>query len=951
MGVTNKMKPGIELPLWDILRYAPVASAATSGICGGEGRGSRYLYYLSTTFWRYDTWTDGWQQLATPPITILTAVTIRYTAKEGYRGNCLGAGSSDITIAGLKKDRFNGETIRITSGKGAGQSRVISGSPGAVIQEHGIVTAAGANSIGDSTKKWDINQFIGCQVRLVYGTGLTQVRKVLYNDATTLYFYDANYQQLEPWNNIPFSATAPYALPVTTAALQAHYVIETSVLNVTVPWTTVPDFTSSFVIETGGIFLVTSAAAAPWAIMAYYDVISDTWTSKTAIGGLLIAALGTDFCLETIGDRGGIFLSGNVSAGALRNVTSTEVLEVDRWKNYQIRITAGTGVGQRRKVLANSTTKIFVDTKWDTTPDATSDYEIWGNTEAAYLVGGGLSLTLRYDIEQDVWGTGAVCDIGQCINSGVNYSGQESFAIASGVRSLAGITGINPVPTAGGTGYSVGDILSCAVGGTNGQVKVTSINPGGIVTGLSLYRCGGVTYVVGTGRATTGGTGTSCTFEITSVGTVCRITTVQNHNLYKGDSVTLSGNSEAAYNAVQTTIAVDSLTTFEFITSATANPAASFSQSTSTLVDSTKNWAINEHKGCIVHILVAGQAPTIQSRRVVSNTATVLTLYGAAITAGANGTSRYVITEPQAYGTDEQFKISNRAVRGWATSGSTTTLVDNTKSWIPNSLVGATVRVFLPSWETAEVAITSNTTNTLTYTTQTFTPDAETRYQVLDTFGICGAVTNTTNATITDTTKLWTVNQWAGKRLRITAGTGQAQEITITSNTATVLTLTGVFATAPVVNDSQYSILSPGARGAGTQLIWPFGITDDRYKGRFLIAPRGGNTNVIDVFDLTTNRWDITHNVTPQTELLNTGAMYAYDGKDRLYFTPASATISRVMYLNLKTWEVNVAGFTPAVHGAALIGNRMEVIDIQGVKFIYIMMHTGQMLWRTIIFW
>jgi len=80
------------------------------------------------------------------------------------------------------------------------------------------------------------------------------------------------------------------------------------------------------------------------------------------------------------------------------------------------------------------------------------------------------------------------------------------------------ISTINPAPTAGGTGYSVGDVLT-VTGGVSGTatVTVTTVS-GGVVTGLSLTTNGnGSAYSLGTGKATTGGTGTGCTINITAI--------------------------------------------------------------------------------------------------------------------------------------------------------------------------------------------------------------------------------------------------------------------------------------------------------------------------------------------------------------------------------------------------------------------------------------------------
>jgi hypothetical protein len=83
------------------------------------------------------------------------------------------------------------------------------------------------------------------------------------------------------------------------------------------------------------------------------------------------------------------------------------------------------------------------------------------------------------------------------------------------------IATVNSTPTAAGTGYTVGDILTIS-GGNLGAVIVTSIsggNPTGPVTGVQLVSSGSGGYATGAGKATTGGTGTSCTIEILTLGT------------------------------------------------------------------------------------------------------------------------------------------------------------------------------------------------------------------------------------------------------------------------------------------------------------------------------------------------------------------------------------------------------------------------------------------------
>ena len=963
------IKKQVDLPVWEWLRFAPVATASTSAMCAGEENAARYLYYLSTTFYRYDTWTDSWQQLSTPPTAAVTTVSLRYTTYGGYRGNILGATATTATIAGLEKDYFTGSTIRITAGTGAGQERVISAMSDKTIYDHGVMTtvtstAAAIQSFADNTKKWKINQWIGYQVRVVYGTGQSLIRKVLYNNTTTIYLYDPNYQQLETWNNTPINPiAAPYALPVIAGVgVGSFYFIETS--NITVPaWDVTPDASSSFVIMTGAIWMISSAAAAPFNTFQYYDIASDTWTVKTAVpgiaptasvGGHFIAALGTDFNIERTGEISGHYQTGTASAGDARNLTiglGESDMTVDRFSNYQLRITAGTGIGQKKRIVGNTTRYFEVESPWVTNPDDTSVYKVFGNTDAIYLAGNAGATLLKYSVENDLWHGGDAIDFGQAVNMSVKFNGQEAFALSSGAINTGGITGVNAAPTVAGTGYVVGDILTITTGGAGGKVRVTAV-VAGVVSSVELFAAGTSAYTTGAGKVTSGGTGSGCTINITSIGNTGRVTLVQNHNLAVGDSVVIAGVSTANWNGTYSILATDAINVFDIITTAVGAAAASNSQAVSTLVDASKSWTVNEHIGKIIEISTLGPAGSAQYRRITANTATTLTLQSALGTAAANGTSRYVIRQPEAFGRDEQYKMAGRGNSGWATGGTGTTLIDASKSWLNNQWANYKFRVIAGTGVGSEVTITSNDATTLTYTAPGFTADTTTKYLIMDTFGLVTAAPAAT--TLTDTTKNWATNQWAGKRLRITSGSqfgtaaATAIEVTISSNTATVLTFPTI--TAVLATDVTYTILGIPARSTGIQLGWIYGNTVAETKGKYIICPRGGASNIFDRYDITTGLWEYTMFVTPQTETMTTGTMYNYDGEDRLFFTPATATNSRVFVLNVNTLKVDCIGQPPYGHGAAILGNRMELVTtVDGYEYLYIMRHTAQEMWRTLL--
>lgn len=945
MAFSNNLKPQVDLPVWEWCRFAPTATVAVSGLATADDGSNRFIYYMtSSTFYRYDTQADTWQQLSTPNTAPGTLMSLRYTGFRGYHGRVLSATSTTIQIAGLRGPTLNGKVLKILTGTGASQQRTLTYT-GETIHDMGVITATTTLNIADSTKKWKFNQWSGYLVGITFGTDATQYKKILYNDATTLYIADANLQPHESWNNQAFVAAAPYALPVTTAGSQAHFQILSHTYTVAT-WDVTPDYTSYFTTITGGIYLLSSSGSAPFFTLQYYDILHDSWQTKTCSQGLIQAALGTDASLERLAKRDTAFVSSTATAGGTRTLTdSTQTLTPDRYANHRILITGGTGVGQHSRIVCNTATIFTIHRPWDIAPDATSTYEVWADYDKMFLAGGAAAALYAYSPENDYWMQGNNFANGVVNNIGVTMNGWDPVGVTTGARIAAGVTAVNATPTAGGTNYLVGDILTCSVGGTGARVIVTSISPGGVVTGIELVAAGTATgFTTGTGKATTGGTGSGCTIEITSVGATCLVTTASAHWFKSGDSITFSGCSEAAYNAAHTIIGVGATTTFDVAVTATASMAASSSQSTTVIVDSTKSWTTNEHVGKLVHLSVAGTAPTAQIRWITANTATTLTV--ATIVAGVNGTSKYAIYDSKVFGTDNQFKPANRQNWGHASSGSTTTLVDSSKNWVVNSWAGYKLRIESGTgFASGIISIISNTETTLTYASQSFTPDATTHYEIADTWGLI--TTGGTTTPVTEaTTKNWTTNMWAGKRVRITGGTALGQEATVTSNTATALTTAALTLTDTT---STYAILGIPARGSGIQLLWVWGNSDTATRGKYMFLPRGSASNTADIYDITTSRWIYGYFYSPQAETLTTGSMYTYDGVNTIYFQKDAT--GRIFAYNFATNEVSGLGTIPYAHSTAIIGNRMEIIEtVDGIKYLYIMRHTGQEMWRMLIF-
>jgi hypothetical protein len=961
MALTNNLKQQVDLPVWEWCRFTYTPTTALSAMTASNAglAGARYLYYqVSGPLIRYDTITDSWHQLATCPAVPTIMCNNIYSSCVGHYGRAIssGGGNNTIEMAGLSGNILVGYKIRIIGGTGAGQERTISAVSAPIIADRGSITTAGTSYIVDANtgiglKQWKINQWRDYQFRCDFGGGRMYMRPILYNSANTVYWADTAHMGINNWAQSPTYASI---------AAYSQYVIESHIVTVSVNWTTNPDNTSKFVILSGGIFMVSQiTTSAPFFQFQYYNVLNDAWYYKSSQAGLKSAVFlaASDLSMERMAEVGGVIFTETASAGGTRSITSTAALTAMKYANFQIRIVGGTGIGQIRTILSNTTSIINVTRDWDTAPDGTSVYEIWKDTDKIFMIGGGDAAMFQYSINSDQWTTGKQLDYGICNSMAANVSGQEPISITSITRTATGMVGTGTVTTAG-TGYNVGDILT--VDAKGGTLRVLTITPTtGAVLTVSLETCG-TGYTTGA-KATTVSPAGGVNCQITLAGgdidfTELAVTAI-NHTYKLGDVVTITGATGLGagnFNGARTIIGTPGITQFSYCCVGDPGAAtASFTAvSTTVLVDCTKNWTIDEHKGKIIQISNnAYLATTAQARRIVSNTATTIT-WTLATTAAtpANGTYRYVIEDIKPFGTE--VSIGGRkglGTEGFATGGSTTTLIDSTKNWETNywsRTTGRKVRIVEGTGVGNEITITSNTATTLTYALQTFTPDATTRYVIMDAFGTAtaGAVT-----TCTDSSQNWETNYWYGKRVKFLCGTNAGSEYTITANTATVLTFAS--AVAPDTSTA-YAILESNVRSYGVHLDVITGSTDTTLNHKYMYAFNGTGTAEMNRYNINTEHWDLM-TLFPFFETLTTGAMYCYDGADRIYIN-LSTTIGlsgRLVYYDLTDNILVPASTIPYGHSTLVSGNRMEIIQTaDGLKYLYMMRHSGTEMWRLLLF-
>jgi hypothetical protein len=160
----------------------------------------------------------------------------------------------------------------------------------------------------------------------------------------------------------------------------------------------------TFKVDSGVFYVLNAYTAVASGVFKSYDQITGTITTLTTTG--LPAAWGTDGRIVSSPSYVGSFATGTAtSATSTTLVNSAKTWTTNQWSNYQVRITAGTGIGQVRNISSNTGTTLTVSAAWSTTLDATSQYAIEGNDDYLYLIGNGVVTMYRYSISANTFTT------------------------------------------------------------------------------------------------------------------------------------------------------------------------------------------------------------------------------------------------------------------------------------------------------------------------------------------------------------------------------------------------------------------------------------------------------------------------------------------------------------------------------------------------------------------
>ena len=464
---------------------------------------------------------------------------------------------------------------------------------------------------------------------------------------------------------------------------------------------------------------------------------------------------------------------------------------------------------------------------------------------------------------------------------------------------------------------------------------------------------------------------------ITRTGAVATVTTIANHSFKNGDRIFISGALGAdgafyngnfvvtsSYPLSTTLTAGTGPTQFTYGMSGTPSANATLNSHTTTpIYDMSKNWITNEHAGRILQVWNnTGNSATTYYRLISSNSSQSLTLNSALPASVAGAIWGYNIISSASFQASYGLDPAPYTGSSYFVSGSTVTgapFVYVTASLSASVLAiplgapitgsGIPAGTFYRSYDippTNTQFISMSISQNATATANIFTTSS-----MASTWGH-GQCTSGTTTTLTDGTKNWPSNFWAGARLRINAGTNVGNEYIITANTSNTLTvaLTTAFDTTSV-----YSIIPNALRTTGGELKWIYGYGPSgsaANRGKYIYLFEGNSTTRYTKYNINTMQLEY-----PRAsllgvqigEVLTTGTMYAYDGESRLYIqTNANA---RLYYLDVDLDVTHNAGQIPAGMSTARQGRRMWMVRTEdNLKYLYIARHSDSVFWRQLTF-
>ena len=979
MAITNKLKPLLDQPVWEWTRFN-VQPGQTSAMTAPDGSATgRYLYNLNgANFSRFDAFTDAFQLLNSPISTPVGLADITYKSYDGYYSRAISGTTSTINGSFINGKICKGKKVRIYSGTNDGAERVITDVSAPIIVDYVVASAvstASPVSITDGTKAWQINQWRGYQYRIISGNAKGIIKRIIYNNANTIFFADGNYLGVEPRLSYePFKAVPSAA----NDATKSVGVIEYQTATFDSPFDSVIDDTTRYTVLGGGIWMVTASAALPFYTLQYYDVLSDAWSQKSTYSSFYLSQIGGtgsppfNVALERVGEYAGSYLSGSTTSATLRTVTdSTLSLTPNRYANYQLRLSNG----QTRVIKEHTATVFTFYRDLSSTPSNGTTFEIYADNDKIFMSGVGSNTLAQYSIQRDAWTQGEIHDSGMVRNITIKRADEESLPVTSltytssanayGVSGASGyVTGVTPI----NHWYKVGDVISIS-GVTSAGDSVYNVTNAIVreVTSSTAF-----IYTVNSAPTDTTIVNTSNAVQNS---TTVMTDTQKNWgtNEHRGKILFVStGNATNATSNARLVYAnaANNLTTFAFGAAHTIfskyhiqdiksfGADSGIGNNTYNIVGNLTN-ASNRITGISDFSGIKLNAPLLRNGAVPPNTRIIgIDEPKGAIVMSANATASV---------TGATIIADERLTNGWGIANSSIVSFKDGDITVPISALThsggtATATTVIPhgysngdlvSIRGVSIVSAGDASYMVTYVAITVTgPSAFTYSMSAPTNNTAAAAAGSSLTQLTDGGKNWPVNFFAGARGKIVAGTGVGQEFTIATNTQTSIVFSAALVTAPD-STSVYVIYPNQARGQGHILKYIGNNSDPDTKGKYLISVRGGNTSNIERFNITTSEWEFI-DAQPLSIISDTfgpGTTGTYDGDDRIYLQ--KNVTNRFVYMDVNTQEIIPWGQAPnpTTPATILAGNKCEIIEsADGLKYLYFQKNETVEMFRTLLF-
>lgn len=360
-------------------------------------------YYVggASAIWNYNADQDSWMQIPNSGIAGTFAAGScgefrAISAPAGVLTNTASAGTTTTFTTALTIVRnLIGCRVRIVGGTGSGYEGTITNN---TLGSNSIITVTPASGVAFSaTTQYQI--FAGSLWFMNAGT--SAVGFSVYDRATNVWTARSVTNLPTAWGTDAQLVSTPSSSSNSTVAVFSGVATGGTA-------TTLVNTNASYGVNAlvrGRVVITSGAGAGQWQWIS-----SNTATAITLEGNWNLP-VGKTSVVNPDATSNYVINSLAFQQGLVTSATTTTVVDsgkswaTNAWANYQVRIVYGTGAGQFRTILSNTSTTLTVSSAWTTTPDSTSIYRIEGNDDFMYLLGNAAVTLYKYVVSTNTWST------------------------------------------------------------------------------------------------------------------------------------------------------------------------------------------------------------------------------------------------------------------------------------------------------------------------------------------------------------------------------------------------------------------------------------------------------------------------------------------------------------------------------------------------------------------